>query len=170
MNRLTHPSMAPRRLSRIGLFLIAFAVPLIAVIVFFRGGGPKEAANASAAAAPAAAVTSSNSQQARNSAARANSDSTAAPGATEFAEEFVGATNQYAKEHGDAKRLGHAHCVVASPGYYMCSYTVEKPGAPSTCHLMQAHWTPRLASSITVTLSGRTRKCGSVREAINTLR
>ena len=34
---------------------------------------------------------------------------------------------------------------------------------------MQARWTPNRASAFTVTLSGRTRKCGSLREALQNL-
>ena len=58
----------------------------------------------------------------------------------------------------------------ASPGYYMCSYALERAGQPLECHIMQARWTPRQASTITVTLAGRTARCGSLREAIASLR
>ena len=65
-------------------------------------------------------------------------------------------------------RIGRADCVQAAPGRYMCSYAVTKPGT-TTCHLMQARWTPDRASTITVTLAGRTRRCGSLAEALDSL-
>jgi hypothetical protein len=91
------------------------------------------------------------------------------PPATVFAAKWIGVTNQYAKEHGVNTHAGDANCVQASPGHYMCSYSVTKNGA-ATCHLMQARWTPGRASTITVTLAGRTAKCTTLREAIQTLR
>jgi len=118
-----------------------------------------------------AAAASTLSHRAANSppSAKAGPDD-APPTATEFADEFVGVTNQHAKENGDPARLARADCAQAARGRYMCSYAVEKPGAPATCHIMQARWTSaRLTSSFTVTLAGRTRKCGSLREAIRTL-
>jgi hypothetical protein len=95
----------------------------------------------------------------------------ATPSAATFAAEFIGVTNQYATEHGDTSKAGHAQCVQARPGHYMCSYTVTKndtiaKNETSTCHLMQARWTPDRASTITVTLAGRTARCGTLREAI----
>ena len=91
------------------------------------------------------------------------------PSATEFARNFVGVTNKHASEHGDDARVGGAHCVKAAPGKYMCSYVVTANGV-RTCHLMQAHWRPQRSSAITVTLSGRTSRCGTLREAIQSLR
>ena len=91
------------------------------------------------------------------------------PSAAEFARVFVGTTNAYAAEHGDPRRIGHAHCVQASPGHYMCAFSSTQPGEPRQCRLMQARWTPERASMITVTLGGRTGRCGSVREAIDSL-
>lgn len=91
------------------------------------------------------------------------------PSATAFAAEFVRVTNQYATEIGDTATIGAAHCVQAAPGQYMCAYTVSQNGT-SECHLMQARWTPGQASEITVTLAGRVGRCGSVREAIQSLR
>src|SRR4029453_3753289 len=53
------------------------------------------------------------------------------PSAAGFGRVFVGTTNQFAMEHGDSKRIGHADCVQASPGHYMCSYVVmRRRGAP----------------------------------------
>jgi hypothetical protein len=94
----------------------------------------------------------------------------AAPSATEFAQEFTGVTNAYAKAHGDPARVTHADCVRASRDHYMCSYLITRPGRPSECHLMQAVWTPRAVSSFTVTLSGRVKRCGSLREALRSLK
>ena len=91
------------------------------------------------------------------------------PTAAEFASVFVDATNRFAAEHNDPKRIGQADCVQASPGRYMCSYAVSRTGAPRECHVMQARWTPRSASTITVTLAGPTARCGSLREAIASL-
>jgi hypothetical protein len=91
------------------------------------------------------------------------------PSATQFAHDFIGVTNKYASQHGDGARLGNAHCVEAAPGKYMCSYLVTAKGV-RTCHLMQAQWTPERSSAITVTLAGRTRRCGTLREAIQSLR
>ena len=167
MNRLTRRSIAP---GGTALFLFGALVTAFAIVFFFRPGGSNEAASATRAVAPKAAVASIAPHQAGNSAPSAESDPDAAPPtATEFADEFVGVTNQHAKENGDAVRLARADCAQAAPGRYMCSYAVEKPGASTTCHVMQARWTPGLVSSFTVTLSGRTRKCGSLREAIRTL-
>ena len=126
--------------------LTAALVPLLAIVVF-AGGTAQKAAGAKAASRVSAAAT---------------------PSATEFAANFIGVTNQYAKEHGDTARAGHADCVQATPGAYMCSYTVATSGV-STCHLMQAQWTPDRASTITVTLAGRTAQCATLREAIRSL-
>jgi hypothetical protein len=102
-------------------------------------------------------------------AAESRAQPTATPSAVQFAHNFIGVTNQHASEHGDAARVGNAHCVQAAPGRYMCSYLVTAKGA-STCHLMQAQWTPERSAAITVTLSGRTSRCGTLREAIQSLR
>jgi hypothetical protein len=77
-------------------------------------------------------------------------------------------TNKHASEHGDGARVGNAHCVQAAPGKYMCSYLVTAKGV-RTCHLMQAQWTPEHSSAITVTLAGRTSRCRTLREAIQSL-
>ena len=91
------------------------------------------------------------------------------PSATQFAHNFIGVTNKHASEHDDGARVGNAHCVEAAPGKYMCSYLVTAKGV-RTCRLMQAQWTPERLSSITVTLAGRTSRCGTLREAIQSLR
>src|SRR5262249_22203786 len=95
----------------------------------------------------------------------------APPPASEFARVFVGLTAAYARTlDAGVPRVGHTHCVQAAPGHYMCSYALETPGRPLECHIMQALWRPRRASTITVTLAGRTARCGSLREAIASLR
>jgi hypothetical protein len=137
---------------RASALLIAALVPLLS-IVLFAGGKAQKAAGAAETRASTAAT----------------------PSATEFAAEFIGVTNQYAKEHGDTGRAGHAHCVQAAPGRYMCAYRVTRNGTSMTrngtwtCHLMQARWTPDQASTITVTLAGRTGTCTTLKEAIRSL-
>lgn len=92
-----------------------------------------------------------------------------APTAAGFAEVLVSTSNAFAQDHGNAARLTRAHCVQASRGHYMCAYLVERPGRQSECHLIQAHWAEERASSFTVVLSGRARRCGSVRQAVRSL-
>jgi hypothetical protein len=91
-----------------------------------------------------------------------------APSAKDFAAEFMGVTNAYAREHGSPTRITHADCVQGRKGRYMCSYLAVRRGARQ-CHLIQATWTPRAASSFRVTLSGRTARCGTLREAMDSL-
>ena len=134
---------------RIAGLLLAAVLPLIAIVVFL-GGSSSSAAPTAARGAPA------NIRQ-------------AAPDAASFADRFLGVTNEYARQHGDHRRIGGVHCVEAATGRYMCVYSVTRPRRPSECHLMQARWTPEGTSSFAVTLAGRTRKCGSVREAIRTM-
>jgi hypothetical protein len=93
----------------------------------------------------------------------------ATPSEAEFVAKFIGVTNQYAKEHGDTARVGDPDCVQAAPGRYLCSYTVAQNGT-TTCHLMQAQWTPDRASTIAVTLAGRTARCATLRDAIGSMR
>jgi hypothetical protein len=92
----------------------------------------------------------------------------AAPTAAEFAIDFVGLANRHAALHNDPRRISNADCVEASTGHYMCSYAVTRPAAAKECHLIQARWTPARLQSFTITLSGRTTRCGSLREAIRT--
>jgi hypothetical protein len=61
-------------------------------------------------------------------------------------------------------------CVEPTSGRYMCSYTLRVPGRPAACHLIQARWTPGRASVFTVTLSGRTARCQSLSDALQSLR
>jgi hypothetical protein len=95
--------------------------------------------------------------------------SEAPPSAAEFALVLVSVSNAFAKEHGNPERLAHAHCVVGSPGHYMCSYAVNRPGRKGECHLVQAHWGEEPNSLFTVVLSGRVKRCGSLREALRSL-
>jgi hypothetical protein len=128
--------------------LAAAVVPMLLIVLLAHGGGGHAAASTKTPW---------------------RSPSPAPPSASKFAAEFIGVTNQYAEEHGDAAHVGHAHCVQAAPGRYMCAYVVATKGTP-TCRLMQARWTPGRASTITVTLSGRTARCTTVREAVRSLR
>ena len=91
------------------------------------------------------------------------------PTATEFAHNFVGATNAFAVAHGDETRIGSANCVEAKRGHYMCSYAAKRPGIAPECHVMQARWTPNALSTITVTLAGRAGRCGTLRDALRSL-
>lgn len=122
----------------------AALVPALALVVLVAGHADTSAGAESRAAAPAT------------------------PSATDFAHDFVGVTNAYARAHGEGQVFGDAHCVQAAPGQYMCSYLVTVQDV-TTCHLMQARWTPEGPSAITVTLAGRTRRCGTLREAIQSL-
>jgi hypothetical protein len=90
------------------------------------------------------------------------------PSAVEFAKIFVASANAYSVAHHDGRGVAEPHCVEAAPGRYMCAYTAVTP-AGRACHLMQATWTPAAASTITVTLSGRTHRCDSLRSAIRSL-
>ena len=92
-----------------------------------------------------------------------------APTAKQFAHDFVGTTNAFAAASGDATRIVSADCVQASRGHYMCAYAAKRPGAERECHVMQARWTPNLASTITIDLAGRAARCGTLREALRSL-
>jgi len=94
----------------------------------------------------------------------------ASPTPAEFASEFVASANAYAEAHRRAARLVDPDCVEADPSHYMCSYAVVTPRRPRQCHLVQVTWTPNRASTFTVTLSGRVRRCGTLREALGSLR
>lgn len=91
-----------------------------------------------------------------------------APSAVEFAKIFVASANAYSVAHHDSRRVTEPHCGEGTRGRYMCAYTAVTP-AGRECHLMQASWTPTAASTITVTLSGRTHRCDSLRAAIRSL-
>jgi hypothetical protein len=102
--------------------------------------------------------------------AQAETSVPAPPSAKDFASVFLGVTNAYAQAHAEAARFVHAHCVEAARGRYMCAYATVTRGQPLKCHLMQARWTPNAASGITVTLASRTPLCGSLRQALDSLR
>ncbi len=90
------------------------------------------------------------------------------PAAADFAAIFVTTTNTYAKANRDPARVANADCVEAARGRYMCSYRAILPGR-SECHLMQARWTPQRASSFTITLAGRVKRCGTLKQALRSL-
>jgi hypothetical protein len=145
--------------------------PLVTVVVLFAHNGVPRASRALPAGSSVDRVTehpvaATPPRQAR---APASTRAEAFPSAAEFANAFVGTANQYAKVHGDPARINQPDCVQAAPGRYMCSYAVVKPGTPNECHLMQAQWTPQAASTISITLAGRTTRCRSIREALNSL-
>ena len=91
--------------------------------------------------------------------------SSTTPTAAEFGRALMGTANQF----GSDAKIARTHCVQAKPGRYMCSYAVVRKGRTAECHLMQGRWTPDAASTITVTLAGRTARCGSLRDAIQSL-
>ena len=92
------------------------------------------------------------------------------PSPAAFGVIFAGTANTFARAHGDPVRIGNVHCVQGDPGHYMCSYASRRPGSAGACHVMQAEWTPKAASSYMVTLAGRAGRCGSLREALRSLR
>jgi hypothetical protein len=93
----------------------------------------------------------------------------ATPSAAKFARLVAGASDQYGEEHSAPERIRQVHCVQASAGHYMCSYTVVGAGGLRECHLIQATWTPDAKSTFTVTLSGRTARCRTLRDALDSL-
>lgn len=99
----------------------------------------------------------------------ASAQGAAPPTAAQFASRFMALGNLYGEQHGKAQRLKGADCVQASPGHYMCSYAVVRPGRGRACHLMQAEWTPNAASTYRVTLAGRVTRCGTLRQALASL-
>ena len=101
---------------------------------------------------------------------RAQAPSRGAPSAAAFGQMLAGVANKYAQEHGRGERIHAVDCVRASSKRYMCSYAVMRTRARNECHLIQARWAPGAASSIVVTLSGRTARCGSLRAALDSLR
>jgi hypothetical protein len=94
----------------------------------------------------------------------------ASPSPVEFASDFVGTANAYAEAHRDPARLVNPDCVKANTTRYMCSYAVARPHRPLECHLVQVTWTPNLASTFTVTLSGRVSRCQTLKAALHSLR
>jgi hypothetical protein len=91
-----------------------------------------------------------------------------APTAAQFGPLLVATANDYAASHDAQERLASPHCVSPATGYYMCVYVLHRPGR-SECHLVQARWTPMRASTYTITLGSRVKKCGSVRQAIRSV-
>ena len=100
----------------------------------------------------------------------AQPSSPAAPTAARFAHQLAGTANAYAEAHGDPTRLRDVDCVRASAKRYMCAYATQRPGSPQQCHIMQARWTPEEASTFTVTLAGISSRCGSLREALRSMK
>jgi hypothetical protein len=93
-----------------------------------------------------------------------------APGPAEFARQLAGLANQFAAQEGDNARMAKVECVQgAHRGHYMCSFALLRSTRPEECHLIQAIWTPTAIDSFRITLSGRAGRCGSLREAIQSL-
>lgn len=144
----------------LGLALAAL-IPLVTLVLVFPARQNAGEAIDARPAAPGASTDIAAPQRRRPLLQQIGSEPEVAPlSASEFAEVFVEATTRYARARSDPARLSHSDCVRAAPGRYMCSYAVNRPGAPRACHLMQARLTPRAASSFVVTLAGRTRRCG----------
>jgi hypothetical protein len=137
--------------SRIGYVMLGLVAAVVALAAYLAAG--RVAAKAPPPRAPAAA----------------SGRSEAPPSAAEFALVLVSVSNAFAREHGNPERLAHADCVQGSRGHYMCSYVVNRPGRKGECHLVQAHWGEEPNSSFTVVLSGRVKRCGSLREALRSL-
>jgi hypothetical protein len=94
----------------------------------------------------------------------------AAPGPAEFARQLAGLANQFSAQAGGDVRLTQVDCVQgAHRGHYMCSFALLRTSGPMECHLIQAIWTPTEVDSFRVTLSGRAARCGSLRDAIQSL-
>lgn len=93
----------------------------------------------------------------------------APPSASNFGAMLAMTTMDSAKASGQSLKVGRVDCVEPKRGRYMCSYNLRVPGSPSTCHLIQAHWTPGRASIFTITLSGRTARCQSLSDALRSL-
>ena len=92
------------------------------------------------------------------------------PAAAEFARVVADTTTSYAKQNGDKSRVANVDCVQASRGHYMCSYLLIRPSLPRECHLLQATWSPGDGSLYAVTLAGRVPTCGTLKEALRSLR
>ena len=83
--------------------------------------------------------------------------------AAAFARALSGTANQFAS----TAKIANVHCVEGDPGDYMCSYAVLRQGRMQ-CHLMQGHWNAA-TMEIEVTLAGRTKRCGTLRDAVHSL-
>jgi hypothetical protein len=92
------------------------------------------------------------------------------PTAAEFARTLADTTTIYAKRSGDKSRVANVDCVQASRGHYMCSYALIRAGLPPECHLLQATWSPGDGSLYAITLAGRVHTCGTLRDALRSLR
>jgi hypothetical protein len=151
--------------SRVGFLLLAVVTTVVALGTYLAAG------RGAAKAPPPRPVQHSTPHPVQRpvQAASRESEFGPPPNAAGFAEVLVSVSNAFAQQHGDAARLSNAHCVEASRGHYMCSYLVSRPRRASECHLVQAEWARDRWSSFTVVMSGRVRRCGSLREAIHSL-
>jgi hypothetical protein len=94
----------------------------------------------------------------------------APPTAAEFGRILTGTANAYAEAHGEETRVGRARCAQGAPGHYLCAYTTTESGGRPVCRVVQARWTPQRLSTFTVELSGVAARCGTLRQAVQTLR
>jgi hypothetical protein len=157
------------RLVRFGVLAVAALVPCLALVIF-AGTDPGKATEPSRAAAPAPSrqPPTARPQPAGPRPAKAPAPAPV-PSAAEFARSVLALANLHAQGEGERTRIARVRCVQGSPGHYLCSYSVTRPGADRECRLMEARWTPAAASTVTVVRSGRTGRCGSVREALASL-
>lgn len=151
---------SPFGLAALGPFpVVSVALFVTAVACGTYGlGGWSASGSRTATAAPSAAP-----------ATRADSLHGPAPDAREFARELTGMANQLAAQSGNKARLDKVDCVSPRRGKYMCSFALLRPAQQAECHLIQATWTPAAVDSFKVTLAGLTTRCGSLREAIDSL-
>jgi hypothetical protein len=91
-------------------------------------------------------------------------DSNVTLSASDFARELAGSTNTLPGK----PKMVDVHCVEAAPNQYMCSYALLRH-TRRECHLMQGRWSPSTVG-IVVTLAGRTSRCATLRDAIQSLR
>jgi hypothetical protein len=153
-----------RRIRVVTAFGLAVLIPFLAVVVVAGRDGSSTGPSRGNRTATLLRRTA-DSAAVSTTTARA-----AVPSPSEFARVVADVANEYARAHHEASTIEGVRCVPGRPGDYMCAYRVRRPGRPSQCHLMQARWTPGRTSSFHVELAGRARACGSVREAIASLR
>jgi hypothetical protein len=91
-------------------------------------------------------------------------EATATLSPTAFGRALAGAANEF----GGPAKIVNVHCVQGDPGNYMCSYAIERSGRRLECHLMQGSWSQD-TGEIDVTLAGRTRRCATLRDAVQSL-
>ena len=155
--------------SPLGFLLLGIVTSLVALGTYFAAGRSEARAPTHAAVGHHSLLLADAARPSRQARPSPEQGFGPPPDAAGFAEVLVGTSNAFAEAHGDPARLSKAHCVEASSGHYMCAYLVSRHGRAGECHLVQAHWAEEQYSSFTIVLSGRARRCGSVREAVRSL-